>query len=84
LIATPINRAVEVARFENAPLDARFATGVAAFAELLRGGRYGGSLRYDDVLRIATAARGVDPFGYRGEFIQLVRAARTAASMQPL
>jgi len=84
LIATPINRAVEFARFENAPLDARFATGVAAFAELLRGGRYGGSLSYDDVLRIATAARGADPFGYRGEFIQLVRTARTAASMQPL
>ncbi|WP_313808618.1 VWA domain-containing protein [Sphingobium sp.] len=84
LIATPINRAVEFARFENAPQDARFATGVAAFAELLRGGRYGGTFGYDDVLRIALAARGVDPFGYRGEFIQLVRAAKTAAAMQPL
>ena len=61
-----------------APQDARFATGVAAFAELLRGGRYNGSMSYDDVLRIATAARGEDGFGYRSEFIQLVRAARTA------
>ena len=33
---------------------------------------------YDDVLRIASAARGDDPFGYRSEFLQLVRAAKTA------
>ncbi|WP_242123783.1 VWA domain-containing protein, partial [Sphingobium sp. Sx8-8] len=84
LISTPIDRAVEVSRFENAPQDARFATGVAAFAELLRGGRYGGSMSYDDVLRIAMGARGTDEYGYRSEFIQLVRAARTASSMQPL
>ncbi|MEO7826321.1 MAG: VWA domain-containing protein, partial [Allosphingosinicella sp.] len=50
LMSTPIDRRVEVARFADAPVDARFATGVAAFAELLRGGRYTGSMRYDDVL----------------------------------
>ncbi len=84
LIATPINRASEVASFEAAPLDARFATGVAAFAELLRGGRYSGSMTYDDVLKIATSARGGDEFGYRSEFAQMVRAARTASSMARL
>jgi len=36
------------------------------------------------VLRLATAARGEDPFGYRSEFLQLVRAAKTASAMQPL
>src|SRR5690606_26936437 len=40
LISTPINRRSEVRRFADAPRDARFAAGVAAFAELLRGGRY--------------------------------------------
>jgi len=84
LISTPIDRATEVLRFEQAPQDARFATGVAAFAELLRGGKYNGSMSYDDVLRIATAARGQDSFGYRTEFVQLVRAAKTAASMARL
>ena len=39
------------ASFEEAPQDARFATAVAGFAELLRGGRYIGSLSYDDVLQ---------------------------------
>jgi Ca-activated chloride channel family protein len=84
LISTPIGKAVEFARFEDAPQDARFATSVAAFAELLRGGKYGGAINYDDVLRMATGARGEDAFGYRSEFIQMVRAARTASSMARL
>ena len=84
LISTPVDRTSEVARFEQAPPDARFATGVAAFAELLRGGRYNGSMSYDDVLRIVGTARGEDHFGYRTEFVQLVRAAKTAASMARL
>ncbi len=82
LISTPIARSSEVARFADAPLDARFAAGVAAFAELLRGGRYAGSLGYDDVLRMVTAARGSDRFGYRSELVQLVRAASAARSME--
>lgn len=84
LISTPIDRTTEVARFDQAPQDARFATGVAAFAELLRGGRYNGSMSYDDVLQIVSTARGQDSFGYRTEFVQLVRAAKTAASVASL
>ena len=84
LITAPIGAATRVARFEDAPRDARFATAVAGFAELLRGGKYVGSLGYDDVLRVALAARGEDPFGYRAEFIQLVRAAKSARAMAAL
>jgi len=84
LISTPVDRGSEHARFEDAPLDARFATSVAAFGEILRGGKHTGQFGYDDVLRIASAARGDDPYGYRAEFLQLVRAAKTASAMQPL
>jgi Ca-activated chloride channel family protein len=84
LISTPIDRASEAARFEDAPQDARFATGVAAFAELLRGGKYSGSMTYDDVLRVALGARGEDGFGYRSEFVQLVRAAKSAGALARL
>lgn len=84
LMSTPVDRASEYARFEEAPLDARFATSVAAFGELLRGGKHTGQFGYDDVLRIASAARGDDPYGYRAEFLQLVRAAKTASAMQRL
>ncbi|MEG3177657.1 VWA domain-containing protein [Sphingomonas sp. RB3P16] len=84
LLTTPINKRVQFARFEDAPQDARFATAVAGFAELLRGGKYNRTLRYDDVLRIATATRGPDAFGYRSEFVQMVRAAKTAPEMAAL
>jgi Ca-activated chloride channel family protein len=84
LIATPIDRASEAPRFADAPRDARFATGVAAFAELLRGGKYSGSVGYDDVIRIAGDAKGPDAFGYRSEFVQMVRAAKTASSLARL
>ena len=43
--------------------------------------RHTGQFGYDDVLRIASAARGDDPFGYRSEFLQLVRAAKTASAL---
>ena len=84
LISTPIDRRSEFASFAAAPQDARFAVGVAAFAELLRGGKYNGALSYDDVLRIVTAARGRDEFGYRSEFVQLVRAAKSARNLAAL
>jgi Ca-activated chloride channel homolog len=54
LITTPVDRAAEHARFEDAPADARFAMGVAAFGEILRGGRHTGRFGYDEVLRIAS------------------------------
>ncbi|HKT15655.1 MAG TPA: VWA domain-containing protein [Allosphingosinicella sp.] len=84
LISTPIARSLEVRRFEEAPQDARFAAGVAAFAELLRGGRYTAAMTYDDVLRIVVPARGGDPFGYRSELVELVRAAKSAGAMAAL
>ncbi|HXC75114.1 MAG TPA: VWA domain-containing protein, partial [Sphingomicrobium sp.] len=84
LISTPIDRRSEFASFAAAPQDARFAVGVAAFAELLRGGKYNGSLNYDDVLRIVSAARGRDEFGYRAEFVQLVRTAKSARNLAAL
>ncbi|MCH8617415.1 VWA domain-containing protein [Sphingomonas sp. SM33] len=84
LISTPIDGRFEVRSFDAAPRDARFATAVAGFAELLRGGRYTGTLSYEDVLRIASAARGPDEYGYRSEFLSLVRAAKNARTMAQL
>ena len=84
LISTPITRESEAATFAEAPRDARFAAGVASFGELLRGGRYNGSMDYDDVIAIVASARGEDEYGYRTEFVQLVRAAKGAASLARL
>ncbi len=61
--------------------ETRFATAVAGFAQLLRGGKYTGDWDYDDALSMAQANKGDDPYGYRTEFVQLVRRAKTAKSL---
>ncbi|NNF80189.1 MAG: VWA domain-containing protein [Rhizobiales bacterium] len=83
LITTPVTTANQVADVAAAPTDARFAAAVAAFGQILKGGRYTGSYSYDDVIKLALSAKGVDEFGHRAEFINLVRAAKTAAALSP-
>ena len=53
----------------------RFAAAVAGLGQVLRGGKYTGDFGYTEVLVLARGARGDDPFGYRGEFLQLTNLA---------
>jgi Ca-activated chloride channel family protein len=76
LVEMPVHRSAMLASFEAAGDDFRFATAVAGFGQLLRGGTRAGSWTWDDVLREATSSRGKDEFGYRSEFLNLVRMAR--------
>ncbi|MDY6992667.1 MAG: DUF3520 domain-containing protein, partial [Pseudomonadota bacterium] len=55
--------------------DFRFAAAVAAFGQLLRQNKYLESFTYEDVRALAQPALGADPFGYRHEFMELVRLA---------
>ena len=66
---------------DEAPRDVRFSAAVAAFGQLLRGGRYTGDSGYDDVIALAQDARGDDPFGYRNEFVGLVRLAQSVSPL---
>jgi Ca-activated chloride channel family protein len=61
--------------------DVAFSTAVAGFAQLLRNGQYTGALSFDDVMDEAERGLGNDRFGYRAEFIDLVRKARAARGM---
>lgn len=61
-----------------------FAAAVAAFGQLLRGDAPVKDFTYDDVIELAQANKGNDPFGYRAEFINLVRMAKNAPAMAPL
>ena len=83
LIKRPIMAEARVS-FDAAPAEARFATAVAGFGQLLRGAVNVDAFSYDDVLSIAQAARGEDKFGYRAEFLQLVRLAKSAKAMETL
>jgi Ca-activated chloride channel homolog len=58
--------------------EVRFSTAVAAFGQLLQGGSWTGTYSYDDVAAMAQSAKGDDPFGYRAEFVNLVRLAKSA------
>lgn len=60
---------------DEASADYRFSAAVAGFSQLLKQDTSLGSFSYDDVLILAQPARGDDEFGYRAEFINLVRTA---------
>ena len=79
LISQAVTAANERERIEQASLDVRFAAAVAGFGQLLRGSPYTGAFDYDQVIELAQGARGEDRFGYRSEFLQLVRLAQSAA-----
>ena len=61
------------------PHDTAFSSAVAAFGQILKGGDYVGDFSYDDVISLAQQGRGADPYGYRAEFINMVRLAKTHA-----
>lgn len=84
LIETAITRKLEKAKLADVPAEARFATAVAGFAQLLRGDTTIGEFSYDDVVAMAQEAKGKDEFGYRAEFINLVRLAKSASALKPL
>ena len=82
LITTPITLDQETALYAagTRAREARFATAVAAFGQILKGGTYTGAYGYDEILTLARSAEGEDPFGYRAEFLNLVRLARIATT----
>ena len=82
LIRHPLYRRDVQAKTASASIDFRFAASVAAFGQLLKGGTYTGSYTYDDVMDLARNSRGDDRFGYRSEFLQLVKLAKTLSAQQ--
>lgn len=84
LITRPIADKDVVADFAKVPMDMRFAASVAGAAQLLRKDPYIKSFDYDRAIAIALGAKGEDAFGYRSEFVQLLRLAKTAAGLKPL
>ncbi|MDX2233940.1 MAG: VWA domain-containing protein [Hyphomonadaceae bacterium] len=72
-----------VDQLARAPESTRFATAVAAYGQLLRGDPYlDAGYGFDQVIDLAQGAKGADPFGWRTEFVQLARAAKTAAALR--
>ena len=53
----------------------RFSAAVAEFGMILRNSKYSGNATVEDVVSLASGARGTDPDGYCAEFIRLVQSA---------
>jgi len=84
LITRPIVQRDVESDFSKLPVDIRFAAAVAGSAQLLRHDPYIKAFDYSQAIALAQGAKGDDEFGYRNEFVQLLRMAQTAASLQPL
>lgn len=82
LIEQPIGDADRPAALAEAPEATRWALAVAAYGQKLRGDPWmDRSFDWTAIGDLAQGARGDDPFGIRAEFVQLVRAAETAKSV---
>jgi Ca-activated chloride channel homolog len=76
LLEYPLRKDAVVAA-DKLSADFRFAASVAAFGQLLRGGKYLGNYSYGDVTALASGALAGDRDGYRREFVSLVALARS-------
>lgn len=66
---------------KNLAAEAEFATAVVGFAQLLKEPKYLGDWSYEQALQLALRSKGDDEYGYRSEFVQLIRKAQVASSM---
>ena len=82
LIERPIS-AQQPASLSAASPDLRFAAAVAAFSQQLKDGRYTGNFSLSDTAKLARGAKGEDPYGLRGEFVQLVELAQSLQTQAP-
>ncbi len=82
LIEHPVRR--EAARPISATSDDfRFATAIAGFGQILRGGAYTGAWSVADARSLAGGALGADRFGYRGEALRLMDLAAALSPTPP-
>lgn len=75
LITTPVDDNNAVATVDAAPQDVRFSVAVAAFGQKLSHVAAVDTYSYQAIADLAAASRGTDAFGYRSDFLGLVRLA---------
>ncbi|TBF24769.1 VWA domain-containing protein (plasmid) [Rhizobium leguminosarum] len=75
LITTPVDHNNAVTTLDAAPQDVRFSVAVAAFGQKLSHVAAVDTYSYQAIADLAAASRGTDAFGYRSDFLGLVRLA---------
>ncbi len=84
LIERPVTNSDVIDDVRGASDDLRFAAAVAGFGQLLRNDPYMKNYGYAQVAELASGAKGKDPFGYRAEFVQMVRLAQSLPALPSL
>lgn len=74
-LISEVVKGTDLMNFDRQPQDFRFAVAVVSFAQRLKNSDYNADLSFSDIIAMAKDAKGKDDFGYRSEFIQLVRTA---------
>ncbi len=62
--------------------DTRFATAVAAFGQKIKGNPHLSDFSYEEILQLAANSRGKDAYGYRSEFLSLIRLAKSLSKSE--
>lgn len=70
----------DIGEFTNQSDDFQFATSVVAFAQKLKNSKFVDGLDYQTIIELANQHKGQDNYGYRAEFVSLVRMAETLTS----
>lgn len=70
----------DIGEFTNQSDDFQFATSVVAFAQKLKNSKFVDGLDYPTIIELANQHKGQDDYGYRAEFVSLVRMAETLSS----
>jgi len=73
LLTFPLESKAVIQDAKSTSDDFRFAASVSYFGALLRKSRFAGSYTYDQIASLAEGAKGEDKYGYRREFVELVR-----------
>jgi Ca-activated chloride channel family protein len=84
LIERPVTDRDKIDDVHRASGDLRFAAAVAGFGQLLRNDPYMKQFGFADVAELAGGAKGPDAFGYRSEFLQLVKLAEALPALPTL
>jgi Ca-activated chloride channel homolog len=66
----------DVKSVSETPDDFRFAASVAMFGMQLRSSEFKGKTDYDQIIELASKAKGKDQDGYKSEFVRLVKAVK--------
>lgn len=69
--------------FAKADKDSQWVVAVTTYAELLRGGKYAGNMDFKAVKALAEQQKANDPYGLKGEFIELVGITDSLSSKKP-